>query len=165
MEQAAERDQAVGGGGVGAAARDGRVGAALDEGDVDFAARLAQQGEVLGGAGGRPQPHLDPVLLQDLRVALAELGVGALVLAGGQRHLLRRRRIEQDVGQGDEADRQEHERRGGEEKLAQREQGFAEAFAHRRIVLRGRAPPARPGGRPRAILLRLCAFSSSKTTA
>ena len=120
VEQAAERDQAVVVGvAVVARRRPVVVGAALHEGDVDLAAGLAQEGDVLGRAGGLPQAHLDAVLLQDLRVALAELGVGALVLAGRENDPARRRRVEQPVGDGEQADGEEDERQRRRDQVAE----------------------------------------------
>ena len=158
VEEAAERDQAVGVGvAVVAARRPHLVGASLHEGDVDVAAGLAQEGEVLGGAGRLAQPDLDPVLLQDLRVALAELGVGALVLAGRENDLARRRRIEQPVGEDEQADREEDERGRGRDQVADRQQGVANLVAHGSIV------PAAAQAGAAAILLAPCDSCSSKT--
>jgi hypothetical protein len=52
------------------------IGAALHESEIDAGAGIAQQRDVFRGALRRAQLHGDAVLLQDLRVALGEFGVG-----------------------------------------------------------------------------------------
>jgi hypothetical protein len=113
VEHAAQRHQVLVG------RRLGRT--ALHEGKVDAGGGVAQQGQVLGGPLRVAQFDLDAVPLQALRVALAELAVRALRHAGGHGHALGRRRIQQQVGQRHQADRQQREgRRGGQRQAPRR---------------------------------------------
>ena len=90
-EQAAQRDQAL-------APRLGLLGrAALHERDVDLA--LVQALQVFLRAERALERDLDVVLGEGGGVLLAEFFVGAVFLAGGQQHLARRGRIDQQVGQ------------------------------------------------------------------
>ncbi len=73
-------------------------GAALDEREIDVLFRVVQQFQVFRRPFGRTQFDLDAVVLQLLRVTLAEFGVRTLFGAGGKHDPLRRRRIEQHVG-------------------------------------------------------------------
>jgi hypothetical protein len=106
---------------------------ALHEGEVHAGVRIAQQLEVLGGPGGAAQFDLDAVLLEHGGVTLAELGVGALVGAGGQHDLLRRRRVQHLVGQQQQQQRDHDERTGGDEQVAHRQQGMAQGLGHGRL--------------------------------
>ena len=160
VEQAAERDEAVVGD-VALVAGGGRrfLRAALNESDVDIAAGLAKKRDVLRRAGGLAQAHLDAVFLEDLRVALAHRCIGALILAGGEDDVARRRRVEQPVGQREQADREKDERHRRRDEVAEREQGDADVVAH------GGDCPCCGGAKSAAILPSLCDSSSSKTIA
>ena len=105
--------------------------------------------------------HLDAVFLQDLHVALAEFGVGALVLDGRENDPARRRRVEQPVGDAEQCRGEDDEGRGGRGEVAEREQGGADAGARMAAIVPAGAVLANAA----AILAPLCAFSSSKTIA
>ena len=107
------------------------VGAALHEGDVDARGRVAQQLQVIGRALGVAQLDRDAVFLQHLGVALAELGIRAEFSAGGEHHVLRRRRVQRPVSQGQQGQREHDEGAGGGEHVAQRKQGLAQVAGHR----------------------------------
>src|SRR5439155_3753177 len=64
------------------------------------------------------------------RIALAELGIGALLGTGGEHHLARRRRVEREIGQRQQQQREQQERTGGDEQVADGEQGMAQDFGH-----------------------------------
>ena len=89
-----------------------------------------QQLQVVGRAFAGQQHHLDAAGGQRLLVARAELGIGALRRAGGQRHLLRGIRVQPPVGQCQQGHGQHDERPGRDDQLAQRQQGVADRPWH-----------------------------------
>ncbi len=138
MKQTAERDQAFVGHVIDFALD---VGAALHEREVDCRCLVAQQREVFRRPLGAAQFDANAVQLEERRVALAELGVSALVLAGGEDHAFRRRRIEHPVRGAEQNDGDEQERAGSEREVTHREQGVAQEFGHG--AERWRCQPAR----------------------
>src|SRR5205085_5893130 len=64
---------------------DGLARAALDEGEVDALLAVAQQHQVLARAYGRAQLDLDAEARELRHVALAELGIGAVVGSGDRK--------------------------------------------------------------------------------
>ena len=106
--------------------------AAIGERQPECGRHIVEQLQVLGRAGGAAQLHLDAVLGQRLGVALAEFGVGALVGAGGQHHLLGRVRVQHLVGDGQQHQGQQDEGAGGGEQVAHRQQGVAQGLGHGR---------------------------------
>ena len=95
----------------------------MHEGQVHARGRVVQQGQVLGGAGGGAQHHLDAVGLEPVGIALAELGVGALGHAGGQHHPARRVGLQRRIGQAQQQRGQQHEGANRQRQVAQRQQG------------------------------------------
>ena len=72
---------------------------------------------------------LDAMLLQFGLVALPERGVGALFRAGGEHHALRRGRVEHEIGEGEQDQREGRERPRGDREVAGRDEGVADEVA------------------------------------
>ena len=99
-----------------------RIATALHKSQVNARRGVAQQRQVVGRALGGPQHHLDAVLLQQIGIPFAKLGIRALVHPGGQHHPARRRGLQHPVGGHQQGGGQQHKRAGGERQIAQREQ-------------------------------------------
>ncbi len=126
VEDAAQRQQA----GIVLAVRIVRQfdDAALDEADLGLV--VLQALDVLQRAGRGLDLERDAVARQDRRVAVGELVIGAGIAAGGDDDFVRRRRLDELVGDVEaDADDQENPPRGGEQ-VAQRQQAGLESCHH-----------------------------------
>jgi len=128
VEEAAERDDRFDV--LLAVVAEGLARAALHEGEVDVLLRVAQQHEVVARADAVPQLDLDLIALELLGVALAELGVGAVLRAGGEDHAMRRRGIEEPVGRHEQRDADDDERSPRDREIAHRDQRLADDARH-----------------------------------
>src|SRR6266850_1605471 len=109
---------------------DGLARAALHEGDVEFLLAVAQEHQVLARADRLAQLDADAIALELLDVALAELGIGAVLGTGAEDHMLGRHRIEQEVRQDQEPDADDEERPPRDQEIAHRDQRLADDARH-----------------------------------